>query len=408
VSVTSDLSASPPRSARVPDPARTDRAPASPGTELEPWPPTPPPPAPPPPGTRVAVVSASVGAGHDGAARELSRQLRAAGMAVRQIDFLDILPAGCGRLLRATYHAELTWAPRTWGWVADATGGDTTAARTSAVLGRLAGDRMVRAVGADPALVLSTYPLASQLLGRLRLDGRLPTPVLTFLTDMSVHRLWVAPGVDTHLALHPVPAGQARDLGAAHTVVTGPAVQPAFRPAADGQERLAARSAFGLPPHEPLALVVAGSWGVGAVDRSARDIADTGLAVPVVVCGHNEALRRRLGKDGRVVTLGWVDDMPTLMRAGDLVVQNAGGLTSLEALASGVPVISYECLPGHGRTNAAGLDAAGWAPWVRERGDLDAALARALRDPVPVTFSRTDLTAIMARLAEPTAGPLGP
>src|SRR5262249_15603401 len=153
--------------------------------ELEPWPP-----APPPPGTRVAVVSASVGAGHDGAARELSRRLRAAGMAVREIDFLDVLPAGCGRLLRATYHAELTWAPWTGEWVTDATRGDAPAARTSRTLGRLAGDRMVHAVGADAGLVISTYPLASQLLGRLRRDRRLPTPVLTFLTDMSVHRLW--------------------------------------------------------------------------------------------------------------------------------------------------------------------------------------------------------------------------
>lgn len=319
-------------------------------------------------------------------------------MIVNQIDFLDILPAGCGRLLRAAYHAELTWAPRTWGWLADTTGGDTSAARTSGVLRRIAGDRMMRALGPNPAAVISTYPLASQLLGRLRLDGRLSAPALTFLTDMSVHRLWVAPGVDIHLALHPVPANQARGFGAARTLVAGPAVRPAFRSAADSHERLAARRDFALPAHDPLALVVAGSWGVGAVDRSARDIADTGLAIPVVVCGHNETLRRRLSRDGRVITLGWVDDMPALMHAGDLVVQNAGGLTSLEALASGLPVISYECLPGHGRTNAAALDDAGWAPWVRERGDLDAALARALWYHTPAALPRINIPDTIAAL----------
>jgi UDP-N-acetylglucosamine:LPS N-acetylglucosamine transferase len=337
---------------------------------------------------RVVVVSASIGAGHDGAAAELTRQLRAAGMVVDRHDFLDILPGTWGRLVRGIYRAELTLAPRTWGWVAGATGGSTSSARTSAVLSRVAGARMMEAIGPDPTLVLSTYPLASQLLGRLRQEHRLTVPAITFLTDMSVHPLWVAPGVDAHLALHPVPAGQARSLGARNTVVAGPAVGPAFRPHHDEAERLAARLAFGLPGQTPLALVVAGSWGVGSVDRSARDIADTGLAVPVVVCGRNEPLRKRLSRDERIITLGWVDDMPTLIRACDLVVQNAGGLTSLESLTSGVPVVTYRCLPGHGETNAAALQEAGWADWVRRRRDLGASLTKALAMPAPSVVNR--------------------
>jgi UDP-N-acetylglucosamine:LPS N-acetylglucosamine transferase len=200
----------------------------------------------------------------------------------------------------------------------------------------------------------------------------------------------VAPGVDAHLALHPVPAGQATALGARGTVVTGPAVGPSFRPRRDDAERLAGRLAFGLPVDSPVALVVAGSWGVGSVDRSARDIAATGLAVPVVVCGSNDALRRRLADDGRTIGLGWVDDMPTLIRACDLVVQNAGGLTSLEALTSGLPVVTYRSLPGHGRTNAAALDEAGWADWVRRRRDLTGALNRALATPPRPSIGRCD------------------
>jgi UDP:flavonoid glycosyltransferase YjiC (YdhE family) len=37
--------------------------------------------------------------------------------------------------------------------------------------------------------------------------------------------------------------------------------------------------------------------------------------------------------------------MPSLLRAAEVVVHNAGALSCLEALASGVPVISYRCLP---------------------------------------------------------------
>ncbi|NJC68609.1 glycosyltransferase [Planosporangium thailandense] len=353
---------------------------------------------------RVVIVSASIGAGHDGAAAELARQLRAAGLVVDRHDFVDILPGAWGRLLRGGYHAQLTVAPRTWGWLMGAAGGRSASAGVSTVLDRIARARMMEAIGPDPTVVLSTYPLASQLIGRLRQERRLAAPAVTFLTDMSVHPLWVAPGVDAHLALHRVPARQARSLGARRVVVGGAAVGPAFRPRRDAAERVTARMAFGLPQDAPLALVVAGSWGVGSVDRSARDIADTGRAVPVVVCGRNERLRARLSRDPRIIALGWVDDMPTLMRACDLVVQNAGGLTSLESLTSGVPVVTYRCLPGHGETNAAALEEAGWADWVRHRDDLPAALSRAVTGPTTPDFTR--LRASRTILAFAAAAPL--
>ncbi len=43
--------------------------------------------------------------------------------------------------------------------------------------------------------------------------------------------------------------------------------------------------------------------------------------------------------------MGWVDDMHTLMQAVDLIVENAGGLTCQQALAAGLPTITYRPLP---------------------------------------------------------------
>ena len=42
-------------------------------------------------------------------------------------------------------------------------------------------------------------------------------------------------------------------------------------------------------------------------------------------------------KGYRAVVLGWTDDMAGLMAACDVMVENAGGLTSLEAMAAGLP-----------------------------------------------------------------------
>ncbi|WEO99463.1 glycosyltransferase [Streptomyces sp. FXJ1.172] len=330
---------------------------------------------------RVAIVSASVGAGHDGAAAELERRLAADGFAVDRYDLLDMLPAGLGRAVRDGYHRMLVLAPWAYQRIYAGTeraGGGGPAARA---LLRSAEDRVLRALRADVGAVVSTYPGASRVLGSLRLDGRLAVPVVTYLTDFSVHPLWVADGVDVHLAAHAVPAAQARAAGARDVRVCGPVTDPRFRPC-DPAERARARAGFGLPERTPLALLVAGSWGVGPVRQVARELRDCGAAVPVVVCGRNRTLVRQLRADGIEHAFGWVDDMPGLMHAADVLVQNAGGLTSLEAFAAGLPVAGYRCIPGHGLTNAAALDEAGVAVWIRDPADLKSVLGELVGGPL--------------------------
>jgi glycosyltransferase involved in cell wall biosynthesis len=323
----------------------------------------------------VVVISASIGAGHDGAAAEITRRLRLAGLAVRRHDYLDLLPAGWGRAIRRTYARQLAYAPESWGWLLDAAA-RPTGTRSAAWLGARAAHRRLRAaIGPAPAAVVSTYPLASQALGRLRLACLLPAPAIAVLTDPSVHPLCVAPGIDLHLAPNDEAAAVVREVFGFPAATNSPIVDPSFHPHHGPDEVRAARRRHGLPLDSRLALVVAGSWGVGDVETTVRDLAATPDAIPVVVCGQNAALRRRLAATGRVIALGWVDDMPSLLRAADVVVQNAGGLTSLEAMASGVPVLSYRCLPGHGSANAAVLERLGLAVWPRTPSELTATLA---------------------------------
>ena len=292
-------------------------------------------------------------------------------------DFLDLLPAGAGRLLCGAYHRLLTWLPGGYQRLYAATDETSRPGVVWRMLFRAAEQRTLRALAPDTRVVVSTYPGAGQVLGALRRRGLLTVPAVTYLTDFSVHALWVAPGIDAHLAVHAVPAAQAHARGAAAVTVAGPVTDPGFTPAT-ARQRTAARGRFALPGQIPLALLVAGSWGVGPVRRAAAEIRESGVAVPVVVCGRNQALAEQLRRDGVEHVFGWVDDMPGLMHACDVLVQNAGGLTSLEAFATGLPVASYRCIPGHGRTNAAALDEAGLAVWIRDPADLGPVLAKLL------------------------------
>jgi UDP-N-acetylglucosamine:LPS N-acetylglucosamine transferase len=326
---------------------------------------------------RVHVVSGSFGAGHDSAAREIAARFREEGSEVTVHDVVDFFPVGLGRVVRASYLWQIRHEPGSWGALLRVLAHEGAAYRATVRALSLASRLLLRAVaGAD--LVVSTHPFASQVLGELRRTGRLDCPAVTYLTDASVHTLWVHRDIDLHLALHEVTADQAAAYGGAVAVIA-PLVPERLRGHELGAgERAALRAELGLHPTLPLAMVVGGSLGIGALAEAARDVAATGLAQPVVLCGTNRDLMSRVRLVPGAAALGWRDDFPRLLDLAAVEVQNSGGFMSREAVAAGVPVVSYRCLPGHGEANAAAMEQAGLAPWARDESELARHLARAL------------------------------
>ena len=72
----------------------------------------------------------------------------------------------------------------------------------------------------------------------------------------------------------------------------------------------------------------------------------------VTVCGRDDKLRARLEANDLGTVIGWTDEMPALMSACDALVENAGGLSCMEAYAARLPVVSFLPIAGHGRENA--------------------------------------------------------
>lgn len=309
-----------------------------------------------------------MGAGHDGAARELARRLDGAGHPTQVRDFLDAGPLRIGSALRGGYQFELRHLPsaydatyRFWHrvpWLAPVVAWLVTALTRRRLM------RWVRSHDAD--VVVSTYPLATLCLGRLRAGGRLGIPAINFITDFGVHPLWVHRGIDLNLAVHTGPAELAWGRTGKPSIACGPLVADRFDPAvaATPERRAEARSRLGLGPDDMAVLIVAGSWGVGSLRQTFQSVAACSGVVPVVICGRDADLThhvRRLadGADARSVILGWTDEMPTLMAASDALVENAGGLTAFEAMRIGLPVVSYRPIAGHGKENTAAMAAAG-------------------------------------------------
>lgn len=330
-----------------------------------------------------------MGAGHDGAARELASRLDQMGYTTEVRDFLDSGPIRIGAALRRSYEIQLRYFPGTY---------ETTYRmwfRAPWLCGPLArfvalltSRRLLSWISAcGPAAVVSTYPLATLALGELRRSRTLTVPVVNYITDFGVHPLWIHPWVDLNLAVDEGAARQAADLSGVRSWACAPAVAEKFA-AARLPSRPQARAGLGLRSDERAVLVAAGSWGVGSVEETVRTVAASGHFVPVVACGSDTRVRSRIEdvvreESLRAVVLGWTDDMPGLMAACDALVENAGGLTAFEAMRAGLPVVNYDAIPGHGRENAAAMSKANVVRVAKDPSELSV-LLDVLTQPGPV------------------------
>ncbi|AMW14561.1 galactosyldiacylglycerol synthase [Streptomyces qaidamensis] len=322
-----------------------------------------------------------MGAGHDTVARELARRARRQGHHAHIVDLLKLLPGGLGTGLRLFYQASVRHFPWAYAGLYEAFLRPGTQHRPSGLpLARLAGGRLTalaERTGTD--VVVPVFHLAAQLTGHLRDQGRLRSPSAVFLIDFAVHRQWLHPGNDLYLCLTDEAT---REVSRSITVpveTTGPVVAPEFFAPAAGapawRQRFAAHG-----PGRPPVLLSAGAWGAASeLGGTARLLAAAGL-LPIVLCGGNERLRARMGGIPGVLVPDWVTDMPGLLRAARVLVDNAAGQTAVQALASGLPVVSYRPLPGHGADGVRRMEALGVSETAADGTALLEALGRLSTD----------------------------
>ena len=67
-------------------------------------------------------------------------------------------------------------------------------------------------------------------------------------------------------------------------------------------------------------------------------------------------------------------DVPDIMHISTLVVTKPGGLTSSESLASHLPIIITNPIPGQEEENAEFLEGSGAAVWLKKDDDIDAVI----------------------------------
>jgi UDP-N-acetylglucosamine:LPS N-acetylglucosamine transferase len=330
----------------------------------------------------VEIFTASIGAGHDLPAEFLATALRERGATAEVVDFLPI----AGPVARAIIGGASSLETRAGNVAFDAgyfLGTRFAPLRRvgSRVIETIAGRRVRAYLDANPAdVIVSTYPITTELLGRLRRAGRVRVPVVSAITDLAALNYWAHPGVDLHLVTHPESEPEVRAIagsGARVAAVHG-LTDPRF---SMPLPRAQARAELGLADDGGRLVVVSGGgWGVGDLRGATDDALAAGAGTVIVLVGHNAGARARLeeayASEPRVQVWGFTDRMVTLLSAADVLVHSTAGLTVLEALMCGTRVISYGWARGHIRVNNRAYERLGMVAVARDR----AALAPALRD----------------------------
>jgi processive 1,2-diacylglycerol beta-glucosyltransferase len=314
---------------------------------------------------RVLLLSASSGAGHVRAAQALEKAFAARGdCAVEHIDAINYVSKLFQRLYDKTYISMVRRAPALMGVLYERTDQPWHHPRRRLAMDRLNTGPMIRLLKrVQPDLCVCTHFLAAEIVAWLIAKRKLRARNAIVVTDYDVHAMWLCRTVDRYYVAIDEAAEYLERIGVPREKlrVTGIPIDPLF---AKPLERGEARRAMGLDPDSAVIVVSAGGYGVGPVEQLVNGLLALQKPCQVVaIAGKAEKARKRLeeisrhagklsGGAPRLVAVGFTTDMDKYMAGADLLVGKAGGLTTSEALARGLPMALIEPIPGQEERNA--------------------------------------------------------
>ncbi len=238
-----------------------------------------------------------------------------------------------------------------------------------------------------PDAILFTHCFAGIILHLLKKEGKITVPTVGILTDFVFHPYWEDCTANDYVVI-PSPElrfqGLRKGFTESQLLPLGIPVSPRF---ADSMPKKDARVAVGLDPDAATVLLMSGSTGHGKMSDTvaALDSLPLGTEYQIIaVCGSNKKMHADIAKmqtKHRVLNLGFVSNVDTLMDAADVIVTKPGGLTTSEALAKRLPMVIVNPIPGWEARNTEFLLNSGTALATNNMCGVDELVYRLLVSP---------------------------
>jgi processive 1,2-diacylglycerol beta-glucosyltransferase len=356
---------------------------------------------------RALVLTLSFGSGHLRAAAAVAEALRAdaPNADIRVIDALE----GCNPLFRALYvwpyWLMIRYAPWLWDRFFAARLRNRTDETAPQWAFRLGCRRVFRAIAEfDPEVIVAAEVAACEIATIAQQRGVTAAPIVSLVTDHHAEPAWVKPGVQAYAVGSTAVRDQLCEWGAPRERITVTGIPTSARFQA-GHDPLSTRARYGIPVGRPIVLLMGGGMGPTRMDLVADALcADNDDVQVVAVAGHDARARARLERiapnaNGALTVLGWVDDVPALMKAAAVLVTKPGGLTTAEAAVCGASMVMFDPIPGPEEHNAALMAQAGAGVLTRGTAETVSAVSGLLRDDL----RRATMAARARELAAPAA-----
>ncbi len=202
-----------------------------------------------------------------------------------------------------------------------------------------------------PDLILTTHFLPNELVSFLKKRYRFQTILITCITDYYPHAWWRDSGVDLYIAPSRDLKPRLIQLGISEEriIVIGIPIHPVF---GEKNDKVLTRQKLGISTNPFTILITSGGFGVGPIKKLVNSLKHVMTPLQIlVICGNNPKLQNELTEltnktIHNIHIYGFIQNMHEFMAASDIMLSKSGGLTSTEAMAIGLPLITLKPIPG--------------------------------------------------------------
>lgn len=335
-------------------------------------------------------MSVSAGMGHIKAAAALEKTF-AADESVVEVINNDALQY-TNKLFRdfySTFYTSLVKsAPNFLGWWYKTSDEPWRTDTMRHMIDRLNTKPLVRFIRAfDPHIIVCTHFMPAGIISHLIATEQLQAQLSIVVTDFDFHAMWLSRAFHRYFVAIDETKAYMQMLGMPtdRITVSGIPIDPVFGKPVDRMKECAL---LGLDPTKPILLLSAGALGVSPTDFILEQLLLLSHRAQIlVVCGRDEELRRRVDQRVRnqhnhaIRVFGYTDEMHLLMKMADLYIGKPGGLTTAEAIASGLPMCVFNPIPGQEERNCDHLLEEGIAVKCNDLITLPFKISKLLDDP---------------------------